>query len=118
MSSLDIRLGLLRDSDFLSEDNYQYIKEIIAFLEQELGTELTEDNAAALITHMAAAFERISKGEPVLALDPIVYEATKEEPSFPKANALSLAIQEKYPFIPDEEVQYITMHLGTMLSSE
>ena len=118
MSNLDIRLSLLRESNFLREENYEHIKEIIAYLEQELDTELTEENAAPLVTHMAAAFERISKGEPVQELDPVVYEATKEEPSFAKANALSLAIQEKYPFIPDAEVQYITMHLGTMLSSE
>jgi len=114
-NSLEPRLAILRQGGLLNDENTRRVQDIIAFLQEQYNLELTEDNAAAFITHLCEALERISRGEEIGELAPDVYVAAKSEPVFDKALQLSLELQKRHPALPDSELRFITMHMGALL---
>ena len=112
---LEPRLEILRQGGLLSPDNEERIRGIIAYFQNRQNIELTEDNAAAFITHMCSSLERISRDEPIQEIDPDVYQDATQEPTFEMAHRISLDIQELYPMIPDMELKFIIMHVGALL---
>jgi len=114
---LEPRLAILREGGLLSDENYGRVREIITFLREKHGLDINEDNAAAFITHICAAFERICKGEGIEPIDPEIYEETQQEPTFGRALKISTEIQKLHFILPDEELSYITMHIGVLLAN-
>ena len=49
------RMDLLLSAGVLSQKNYENVEKVIAYFKQQHGIELTEENAAAFITHLCMA---------------------------------------------------------------
>lgn len=113
---LTIRLNILRDSGLLSEENYNKILEVIKYFDEVKNIKLMEENASMFITHLSSALERIDKNETVNDLDEVVLESLKLEDSYNNAAIIVKDLKGVLGEIPDEEVNYIIMHICTLLS--
>ncbi|VYT80406.1 PRD domain-containing protein [Clostridium tertium] len=113
---LTTRLNILRDASLLSEKNYNKILEVIKYFEEVKNIKLNEENASMFITHLCSALERIDKNETVNDLDEVVLESLKLEESYNSAAFIVKDLKEFLGEIPDEEVNYIIMHICTLLS--
>ncbi|MBS5937992.1 PRD domain-containing protein [Clostridium sartagoforme] len=113
---LAIRLNILRDSALLSEENYNKILEVIKYFDEVKNIKLMEENASMFITHLSSALERIDKNETVNDLDQVVLESLKLEDSYNDAVSIVKDLKGVLGEIPDEEVNYIIMHICTLLS--
>lgn len=113
---LTIRLNILRDSTLLSEENYNKILEVIKYFNEVKNIQLIEENASMFITHLSSALERIDKNETVNDLDEVVLESLKLEDSYNDAALIVKDLKSILGEIPDEEVNYIIMHICTLLS--
>lgn len=113
---LTIRLNILRDSALLSEENYNKILEVIKYFDEVKNIKLMEENASMFITHLSSALERIDKNETVNDLDQVVLESLKLEDSYNDAAGIVKDLKCVLGEIPDEEVNYIIMHICTLLS--
>lgn len=113
---LTIRLNILRDSGLLSEENYNKILEVIKYFDEVKNIKLMEENASMFITHLSSALERIDKNETVNDLDEVVLESLKLENSYNNAAIIVKDLKGVLGEIPDEEVNYIIMHICTLLS--
>ena len=113
---LTIRLNILRDSTLLSEENYNKILEVIKYFNEVKNIQLIEENASMFITHLSSALERIDKNETVNDLDEVVLESLKLEDSYNDAALIVKDLKIILGEIPDEEVNYIIMHICTLLS--
>jgi transcriptional regulatory protein LevR len=111
-------MDILLEAGVVSKKNYDITKEIIDFLRSDKKLIVTEENAAAFVTHTCMALERIDRGELVAPLDETVIEAVKEEEEYVLAYMLSSEIQQKYPQLEGAELNYLCMHLGTLLSTQ
>jgi transcriptional regulatory protein LevR len=112
------RLDTLLESGVISKKNYVITTDIILFLQNEKKLTIKEENAAAFVTHLCMALERIDKGNIVSPLDPTVLEAVRQESQYLPAYSICKEIQQKYPCIDDTELDYLCMHLGTLLSMQ
>ena len=101
---LTIRLNILRDSALLSEENYNKILEVIKYFDEVKNIKLMEENAS------------IDKNETVNDLDQVVLESLKLEDSYNDAAGIVKDLKGVLGEIPDEEVNYIIMHICTLLS--
>jgi len=115
--SLEHRLRLLTEGGMLRPESLERVRRILAYFSDVHGILLTEENAAAFVTHLCCALERTAKGEPVEELDPEIYEETRAEPTFEKALAVSRDLLAMNPELPESELKYITMHVGVLLTS-
>ena len=93
------------------------LTEVIAYFKQQHGIELTEENAAAFITHLCMALERLDKGEEVKPLDRAVFEEVQQEESYEQAAACCRDMNKILPQLPEAEVEYICTHVGVMLAA-
>lgn len=114
---LSERLDILKISGVLSAKNYNNVVWAIKFIQDDTGVTLTEENASAFVTHLCMALERIDKCEKVCEIDPMTLNAAKEDPCFAPAMCLSKKIQQKLPQIEEAELNYLCIHLGTLISS-
>ncbi|RPF48715.1 PRD domain-containing protein [Hydrogenoanaerobacterium saccharovorans] len=113
--SLELRLGILRQSEMLSDNNYHKIQQVISYFKEKQNIDLNEENAATFITHLCSSLERISKGEKINEIDKDVYSSVKEESTFDQAVLISKDLQAMLPEIPDSELKFIIMHIGVLL---
>lgn len=116
--NFDQRFQILRGCGRLSDDNEALAREMLAYLNEAFDLALTEEWGGMLVTHLCAALERISRGEAVAPIDEEVYAACREEPAFPRAQAIAGALRVQFPVLPAEELRYLTLHLGNLLSEE
>lgn len=112
------RLEILLEAGVVSEKNYDITIAIILFLQDEKKLTVIEENAAAFVTHLCMALERIDKGDTVTPIDPSVLESVKQENEYPLAYAISREIQQIYPMLEDTELEYLCLHLGTLLLTQ
>ena len=111
------RMNLLRDAGVLSQKNYESVEKVIAYFKEQHGIALTEENAAAFITHLCMALERLDKGEEVKPLDRAVFEEVQQEESYEQAAACCRDMNKILPQLPEAEVEYICTHVGVMLAA-
>ena len=111
------RMDLLRDAGVLSQKNYESVEKVIAYFKEQHGIALTEENAAAFITHLCMALERLDKGEEVKTLDRAVFEEVQQEESYEQAAACCRDMNKILPQLPEAEVEYICTHVGVMLAA-
>lgn len=108
---LSVRLDILKNANMISEENYQIVQETIVFFKEKEGVQLTEENSAMFITHLCAALERIEKGENISPMDKAILMEIQEEEVFTKASQAMELWLSSYPQIPEEEKQYLLVHL-------
>lgn len=111
------RLNILKKSGTLSQKNYDNVMQVICYFREKRGLALTEENAAAFITHLCMALERIDKGEKTEPLDRKIYEEARFEPTFAEAESCCRDICEILPQISETEAEYISTHIGVLLEN-
>ncbi|MBL0701524.1 MAG: PRD domain-containing protein, partial [Spiroplasma sp.] len=80
---------------------------------------LTEDNGSMLITHIAMAHMRSKKKEPVTKLDEVIVNQLKVSKQYDDAIVCVEEINEILNgVLPEEEVEYVLMHVLNLLEKE
>lgn len=111
------RIDLMRGCDLIDEKGYQDLCEILAQCKQ-IGVLLTEENAGVMITHIGAAFKRITTKEIVEPLDIAVIDQLKQEESYPAALKLIEIFKENLQnVLSDQEYNFILVHLMNVLEN-
>jgi transcriptional regulatory protein LevR len=114
-----LRLQILCEAGQLREKNYEAILKVIELLNTRWGVVMTEENGAALITHLAIAFERMDKGEPVVPIGDYIMQELTSQSCFNQGGKVLTAIAVIYGReIPEYEAGYILIHLCTLFSKE
>jgi transcriptional regulatory protein LevR len=114
------RLEILEESGTISPLARQLTELTLAEIIEELGVELTEENAAPFVTHLATALTRLGRGE---AEAPLSAVAEEEIASRPQERALVQRLMKDCAkllgrTVPDTEVAYMTVHLCAILDEE
>lgn len=112
---LTIRLNILKDSGMLSEENYNKVMEVIKYFDEVKNIKLVEENASMFITHLCSALGRIDKNEIVNDLDAEILESLKLEENYNNAMSLVKDLTDVLGEIPREEVNFLVMHICTLL---
>lgn len=111
------RIDLMRGCDLIDEKGCQDLCEIIAQC-KEIGVLLTEENAGVMMTHIGAAFKRITTGEVVEPLDVEIIRQLQEEENYPVALELIKIFKENlHHVLSDEEYNFILVHLMNVLEN-
>lgn len=112
---LTIRLNIFKESGMLSEENYHKVVNAINYFDELVNIKLDEENAAMFITHLCAALGRIDKNEIVSEIDVEILESLKLEENYKKSIHIVKDLKEIFGEIPKEEVDYLVMHICTLL---
>lgn len=116
---LDFRLQLLMDSGQIGEATFARIRDLIVFLEKRMGIELSEENAAMLVTHFAIALERAYRRENVNAMEESTRSQIQASPRY--STALTLLDEwlagEGMPEIHENERDFLLLHLCVLLEN-
>lgn len=113
---LTIRLNILKDSGMLSEENYNKVLKVIEYFDKEKNIKLHEENASMFITHLCSALERIDKNEVLNDLDEEILESLKTEEKYNESMCLVKDLSKVVGELPREEVNFIVMHVCTLLA--
>lgn len=114
------RLDILEGSETISPLARQLTELALAEIIDELDVELTEDNAAPFVTHLATALTRLGRGESEAPLSAI---AEEEIASRHRERALVQRLMKDCAkllgrTVPDTEVSYMTVHLCAIMDDE
>ncbi|WP_300384209.1 PRD domain-containing protein [Clostridium sp.] len=112
---LTLRLGILRDADQLSEENYDKIMEIIEYFEREKGVKLLEENAAMFITHLCAALKRIDEDNLVNEMDEEIRLVLQCEDKYKDAIKIIEDLEKILGSIPKSEIDFLVMHVCSLV---
>ncbi|MBQ6820268.1 MAG: PRD domain-containing protein [Clostridium sp.] len=113
---LTIRLDILKKSGMLSESNYNKVIKVIEYFHKVKNMKLVEENSSMFITHLCSALERIDKNENVNVIDEEVLNALKLEEKYIESMELVKDLKGFLGEIPKEEVDFIVMHVCTLLT--
>ncbi|MDL2267025.1 PRD domain-containing protein [Desulfovibrio sp. OttesenSCG-928-G15] len=114
--TLETRLTTLRNGGLLNAENESMVRKVLAYFQEKRGITLDEELGGAFVTHLCACLQRISKGETINEMAPDIFEDIQADPYFNEAWAISLAIQEICPVIPETEVKYLALHTCVILA--
>lgn len=112
---LDIRLNIFKDSGMLSEKNYNKVLNVIKYFDEVKNIKLVEENSAMFITHLCEALGRIDKNEIVNNIDMEILDSLKLEENYNEAMYLVKDLKDFLGEIPREEVNFLVMHICTLL---
>lgn len=113
MERLKQRLEILRNSNVIDEHVYVQLMNFITRLKNKWKIELTEENGAMMVTHIAMALQRIKRGEAVNEIDENVYSEVLKSERIDEIRDI-YADAQKNVFteeIPEEEKKYIYINL-------
>lgn len=117
--NINERLELLQVSGTISKETCKLVQQLIIKTREQRKITLTEENAAALVTHMAMARDRILKGEIAAPIDAAIMEEIKGSPDYEKATAIVKEWDELLGIVfPEAEKGYLLLHLCTLLAQE
>jgi transcriptional regulatory protein LevR len=115
---LDTRLQILKDSGQISEKNYQGILNVISMMGKKWGIELTEENGAMFITHLAVAAGRIERGKAVEEVDQGVYDEVLSNRNFTMCGQAANDVESEMGIkIPDNEKKLLMIYLCMLLEN-
>ena len=120
MSALNERITMMRETGIITDTTVEKITVIQNMLLTEHNIELTEENAAPFITHVALAFERLKKGEEIDAMDDFIVDEIKasEDYSFSLQIANYIcAMNTGDAALPESERICIIIHFINVLAS-
>lgn len=112
---LDIRLNIFKDSGMLSEKNYDKVLQVIKYFNEVKNIKLVEENSSMFITHLCSSLERIDKNEIVNDVDIEILEALKLEENYNESTYVVKDLKEFLGEIPKEEVNFLVMHICSLL---
>ncbi|MFZ5969414.1 MAG: BglG family transcription antiterminator [Bacillota bacterium] len=97
--------------DFMDAKIIAELEALIREIEKQLGYQLADDAYAALIVHLAIAFQRIRNDEKI-SMDTQILQQLKNTKEFAIASGLAKTMESAFGIeIPPAEIGYITMHL-------
>ncbi len=113
MERLKQRLEILRNSNVIDEHIYVQLMNFITRLKDKWKIELTEENGAMMVTHIAMALQRIKRGEAVNEIDENVYSEVLKSERIDEIRDIYADAQENVftEEIPEEEKKYIYINL-------
>ena len=112
---LHIRLNIFKESGMLSEKNHNKVLQVIKYFDEVKNIKLVEENSSMLITHLCSSLERIDKNEMVNDVDIKILEALKLEENYKEAVNVVKDLKEFLGEIPEEEVNFLVMHICALL---
>ena len=116
MTDLDNRIGLLRSSGVISEAAERKARLFCSLLLEEYGIALTEENAAACVTHLCMALKRMETDEDIAPMDAMVREDLKDAEEYDAAVRIAEhALHAVGPLMPGER-DYLILHMVMVLS--
>lgn len=113
-----VRLQLLQESGQVSPAVAELTLEYVKKIEDRFEVQLTEENGAMLVTHLAMALERLQKGEPVGELPPeALAELKAQTEAWAFMSQLAQEVEARLGVtVPEAEIGFLTAHLGALLS--
>ena len=119
MMEIKARLELLQTTGTISKETCVLVERLIEETKTRWGLPLPEESAAALVTHVAMARDRILKGDIAAALDPAILAEIKESPAYERAEAIVTDWNNLLDnLLPEAERGYLLLHLCTLLVQE
>jgi transcriptional regulatory protein LevR len=116
---LNNRLIILKDAKQIDEDIYTKLLNIISIFKRKLDIELTEENGAMFITHLAVALQRIKKGQPVNTPEEDVFSEVRNSQYFSKASLMAENIEKTVGiYIPEGEKKFLIIHVCALMEKE
>ncbi len=116
--NLKDRLDILKVAGSIDDETYEKVISVIEKVLTNWEIELTEENGAMLITHLATALTRIKKGDSVNPLDESILSELKEYEKYSLAEEIyEDVILDENLVISENEKQYIMMHLCSLLQN-
>lgn len=121
MSRVDLkeRMSILAASGTISFQIGCEMSDLVDHAKDRQHLGLTEENGAALLTHLAMAGERMAKGKTAAPLDAALLEEVKASSHCARAQEI---LKDWYQFLgwqlPEAESGYMLLHLCTLLEQE
>lgn len=116
--ALKERLEILNGAGEISDEIMDVVTEFVQNFEEKYSFEITEENGAMLITHLAMALARIKRGEEINEMDELALKEIKETPTYNELPEFYKEIEDKLKIkIPDSEKGFIAVHACTLISS-
>ncbi|MDB4896357.1 MAG: putative transcriptional antiterminator [Firmicutes bacterium] len=115
--SLEPRLQLLAESGQISPLVAELTREVMRKVEAAYHIELTEENGAMFVTHLAVALERLRTGQAISEMPEAALAEVKaytREWQFMSEVARETA-ERLHVQVPEGEVGFLTAHLATLV---
>lgn len=115
-STIRQRLDILKQANQINEKMETVIVAFVEKMEEMYQLQVTEENGAMLVMHMAIALARIDRGETVARMDEMLVEQIRGAKGFDELPDFlgDLEIEMGWK-IPVEEFEYIALHFCTMI---
>lgn len=115
-ATIQQRLDILKQAGQIDEKMEKAILDFAAKMESEYGVEVTEENGAMLVMHLAIALARIERGETVDRMDSMLVDQIREAKGFAELPAFLNDLEAQMGWkVPVEELEYIALHFCTMI---
>lgn len=118
MLTIETRLQLLLDSGQIDPATDTVTRAVVALIEERYRAQVTEDNGAQLVTHLAIALTRLRRGEGLHELPEAALTEAHEYPG--EWEFVATVIGEQAcrlgVTLPTAEIAYLTLHLAALLA--
>jgi transcriptional antiterminator len=118
MLTIETRLQLLLDSGQIDVAAHAATRAVVALVEGRYRTQVTEDNGAQFVTHLAVALARLRRGEGLCELPQAALSEAREYPVEWEFVATAVGEQARRldVTLPTAEIAYLTLHLAALLT--
>lgn len=111
------RINLLQEGSVISKESADQVCNILRYLEQD-EIVITEDNAAAFVTHLCMALEREKRQDHINALSSDAVKEIRQSAFYPHAQDILRRMLEAGMQLSSTEQDYICLHLEVLLESQ
>lgn len=110
------RLDILKQAGQINEKMETAILAFVEKIEKTYQVEVTEENGAMLVMHLAIALARIDRGESVNRMDEMLVDQIRGAKGFDDLPQFLGDLEVEMGWkIPVEEFEYIALHFCTMI---
>lgn len=110
------RLSILKQAEQINGKMEAAILGFVDKMEAEYGLEVTEENGAMLVMHLAIALARIDRGETVERMDAMLVDQIRDAKGFAELPVFLQDLETQMGWrVPVEELEYIALHFCTMI---
>lgn len=114
--ALELRLKLLEEAGEIDSDISKAVTNFVKDVEKKFSIEISEDNGAMLVSHLAMALSRIRKGEEVEGIDEEAFKEVRDRAAYNELGIFYKTLEEQLNIsIPDSEKDYIALHVCTLI---
>jgi len=115
-STIHQRLDILKQGNQITEKMEMAITTLLEKLEDIYQLEVTEENGAMLVMHLAIALARIEQGETVARMDDVVIDQIRGAKGFDELPEFLGDLESEMGWkIQAEEFEYMSLHFCTVI---